>query len=106
MLWRMPDCDGLKTGYIRAAGFCVVATAKRGDTRLIGVVLGSNSKYGRFNFAAEMLDNGFVTMQKVTAGGMAADTLPVLAGVTTPGWRLEVRDGVARWHGLEQKGDG
>jgi D-alanyl-D-alanine carboxypeptidase (penicillin-binding protein 5/6) len=106
MLWRMPDCDGLKTGYIRAAGFCVVATAKRGNIRLIGVVLGSNSKYGRFNFAEEMLDNGFATMQKVTAGGMAADTLPVLAGVTTPGWRLEVRDGVARWHGLEEKGDG
>lgn len=65
MLWRMDDCDGLKTGYIRAAGFCVTATAQRDDVRLITVVMGHDNKYGRFSLAEELLDTGFAEVQRV-----------------------------------------
>lgn len=41
LLARMPQVDGLKTGYFHAAGFSVVATAKKGGVRLIVVILGS-----------------------------------------------------------------
>jgi D-alanyl-D-alanine carboxypeptidase (penicillin-binding protein 5/6) len=53
LLWRMPDCDGLKTGFINAAGFCISATAERHGRRLICVIMGSHSKYGRFELAEE-----------------------------------------------------
>lgn len=67
LLWRMEDCDGLKTGYIRAAKFCIAATAERGGLRLISVVLGHPSKYGRFNLAEELLESGFEQICKVKA---------------------------------------
>jgi len=41
LLARMPEVDGLKTGYFRMAGYSVAATAKKGELRLIVVVLGS-----------------------------------------------------------------
>ncbi len=67
----MPDCDGLKTGYIRAAGFCITATAKRNGIRLVSVVMGSPSKYGRFNLAERLMDEGFAALsrRKVVARG-------------------------------------
>lgn len=80
LLARMPDCDGLKTGFIRAAGFCITATAKRGDTRLICVVMGHPSKYGRFNDAEKLLEEGFNNFRKVrlVAKGDPVDS-PILA---------------------------
>lgn len=71
LIWRMPDCDGLKTGYIRAAGFCVTATAEREGVRLISVVMGSKSKYGRFNRAEELMDQAFAGLkrQRLVQGG-------------------------------------
>ena len=83
LLWRMPDCDGLKTGYIRAAGFCVAATAERNGVRLISVVMGSPSKYGRFNRAEEMMDQGFDEVQPfqvARANQPFGDPVPVLDG--------------------------
>lgn len=59
LLWRMEGCDGLKTGYTRVAKFCVAATAERNGVRLIAVVMGHPSKYGRFNLAQRMLEEGF-----------------------------------------------
>jgi len=59
LLFRMPDCDGLKTGFIRAAGFCITATAARGENRRIAVVMGHPNKYGRFNDAEALLEDGF-----------------------------------------------
>lgn len=40
LLWLDPDSDGLKTGYTPKAGYCLVASVKRGDERLIAVVMG------------------------------------------------------------------
>lgn len=74
LLWRMQDCDGMKTGYIRAAGFCITASAERDGVRLLCVVMGSPSKYGRFNLAEEIMEQGFQKMTRVQvakAGGPA-----------------------------------
>lgn len=52
-------CDGGKTGSTNEAGYCISATAKRGDMRLIAVVLGASSGAKRFDIASEMLNYGF-----------------------------------------------
>ena len=51
--------DGLKTGYTNEAGYCLTATAKRGDMRLIGVIMGEDSVQNRNSEMAKMLDYGF-----------------------------------------------
>jgi serine-type D-Ala-D-Ala carboxypeptidase (penicillin-binding protein 5/6) len=56
-------CDGLKTGFYDKAGFNVVATAKRGDLRLIAVVLGTPHKLTNFKEASEMLSQGFLNYE-------------------------------------------
>ena len=50
---------GLKTGTTDNAGYCFVATAKRGDMELVAVVLGAESDDGRFDIAKALLDYGF-----------------------------------------------
>ncbi len=51
--------EGMKTGYTRAAGFNLVATAKRGDRRVLAVVMGGKSSRWRNARVAELLDLGF-----------------------------------------------
>lgn len=51
--------DGIKTGYTRAAGFNLVASAERGDTRIIATVFGGLSTVSRNQRVAELLDLGF-----------------------------------------------
>ncbi len=51
--------DGIKTGYIRAAGFNLAASAVRGDRRLIGVVMGGRSPHARDMQMAQLLNRGF-----------------------------------------------
>ena len=75
LLWRMEGCDGLKTGYIRAARFCIAATAQRGGLRLISIVLGHPSKYGRFNLAEQLMDDGFQQICKVKAASKGETVL-------------------------------
>jgi D-alanyl-D-alanine carboxypeptidase len=59
LLSRYDGADGIKTGYIRASGFNLVASAKRGDQRVIGVVFGDRSPAARNARMAELLDRGF-----------------------------------------------
>lgn len=51
--------DGIKTGYVAASGFNLVASARRGDHRLIGVIFGGRSTSSRNSRMAELLDDGF-----------------------------------------------
>lgn len=51
--------DGLKTGYIRASGFNLVTSVKRGDYRVIGVVFGGRSPVARNRHMVRILDKGF-----------------------------------------------
>ncbi len=59
MLGRYPGADGMKTGFICASGFNLVATATRGNKRLIAVVLGAQSGPIRAVKAAQILERGF-----------------------------------------------
>jgi len=59
LLWRDDSVDGVKTGHTRGAGFCLVASAKRDDMRLIATVMGARDDGGRLNAAQRLLDYGF-----------------------------------------------
>jgi D-alanyl-D-alanine carboxypeptidase len=59
LLDRYPGADGMKTGFICASGFNIVASATRNGRRLIAIVLGAYSGRSRAQQAAEMLEAGF-----------------------------------------------
>ena len=59
LLGRYPGADGMKTGFICASGFNLVATATRDGRRLIAVVLGAPSSAARALKAAQLLERGF-----------------------------------------------
>jgi D-alanyl-D-alanine carboxypeptidase len=59
LIGRYPGADGFKTGFIRASGYNLVASATRDGRRLIAVVLGSSSGTMRAVRAAQLLDRGF-----------------------------------------------
>ena len=59
LLWRDPSVDGLKTGHTEEAGFCLVASAMRDGTRMIGVVMNTSSFDAREQEVQKMLNFGF-----------------------------------------------
>jgi D-alanyl-D-alanine carboxypeptidase len=59
LIGRYPGADGMKTGFICASGFNLVATATRDGRRLIAIVLGAPSSSGRALHAAALLERGF-----------------------------------------------
>ncbi|HZC47212.1 MAG TPA: D-alanyl-D-alanine carboxypeptidase family protein [Candidatus Acidoferrum sp.] len=59
LIGHFEGCDGLKTGFTYQAGFNVTTTAKRGDMRLIAVILGAPSNPQRFAQAAKLMEWGF-----------------------------------------------
>jgi D-alanyl-D-alanine carboxypeptidase (penicillin-binding protein 5/6) len=65
LVGHLDGCDGLKTGFTMQAGFNLTATVKRGDMRLISVVLGAPSNPERFIQSARLLDWGFDNFTKV-----------------------------------------
>ena len=59
LLYRDPTVDGLKTGHTDEAGFCLVASSKRENTRLIAVVMGTKSDEARATETQKLLAYGF-----------------------------------------------
>jgi D-alanyl-D-alanine carboxypeptidase (penicillin-binding protein 5/6) len=59
LLWRDKSVDGLKTGHTEEAGYCLVASAKREDMRLISVVMGTSSEEARVKETQKLLNYGF-----------------------------------------------
>lgn len=59
LLWIEPYADGLKTGYSRSAGYCLAGSAKRGNRRLISIVLGAQSESLRATESQALLNYGF-----------------------------------------------
>lgn len=59
-------CDGLKTGYTKEAGYCIVSTAKRNGLRLIAVVLKESDPKTRNSEVSQLLDYGFSLYESVT----------------------------------------
>ena len=71
LLETMANCDGLKTGFINSAGFCLTATAVKDGIRLISVVMGTTSNSNRFIESQKALDAAFgqVTKKQVLSKG-------------------------------------
>lgn len=86
LLWLDPTVDGLKTGHTEAAGYCLTATAKRGEgdkaRRLISVVLGTNSDVARTQESQKLLNYGFqfFDSQKLYKKGEAIATPEIFKG--------------------------
>ena len=59
LLWLDSSVDGIKTGHTESAGFCLVASAKRDNMRLIAVIAGANNDNARFTASRSLLNYGF-----------------------------------------------
>ncbi|MDR2219023.1 MAG: D-alanyl-D-alanine carboxypeptidase [Methylobacillus sp.] len=59
LLWADPFVDGMKTGHTAAAGFCLISSAKRGDMRLIAILLGAPNDNARITGSQQLLNYGF-----------------------------------------------
>ncbi|MDR2726977.1 MAG: D-alanyl-D-alanine carboxypeptidase [Deltaproteobacteria bacterium] len=73
LLNSCPGADGLKTGWIRASGYNLVSTVKRGKTRLVGVVLGSATSRVRADEMRELVEAGFTAVR--SGGKMKVDEI-------------------------------
>src|SRR4029078_6972674 len=82
LLWTDPFVDGMKTGHTDAAGWCLVASALRGDRRVLVVVLGANSDAARASEAQKLLNWGFQAFDTVQLyqSGKQVTTLRVWKG--------------------------
>lgn len=59
-------CDGIKTGSTDEAGYCLAATARRGDSRFIAIILGASTSAERNGQISKLLDYAFATYKSVT----------------------------------------
>jgi D-alanyl-D-alanine carboxypeptidase (penicillin-binding protein 5/6) len=84
LLWTDPFVDGMKTGFTEAAGYCLIASAKRGPRRLLSVVLGAGSNAARASESQKLLNYGFQFYDTVQLyqNGQAISTLRVWKGAT------------------------
>ena len=75
-------CDGGKTGSTNEAGCCLSATAKRGDMRLISVVVGAENSKTRFNECSKLFNYGFANFknEKLVCVDTAIESVSVLKG--------------------------
>jgi D-alanyl-D-alanine carboxypeptidase (penicillin-binding protein 5/6) len=65
LLWLDPHVDGVKTGHTQSAGYCLVSSAKRGERRLLAVVLGARSENARAMESQRLLNYGFQSFETV-----------------------------------------
>ena len=78
MLDTYRGADGIKTGYVRASGFNLVASAERSNRRLVGVVFGGKSPRSRDAHLRELMDQAFATpRRRVVKRPPTPDTKPV-----------------------------
>lgn len=82
LLWRDDSVDGIKTGHHSGAGYCLMASALRGDQRLISVVMGSTSESQRATDSLALLNWGFRFFEThaVYDAGKAVSTQKVWKG--------------------------
>ncbi len=103
LLGRYPGTDGLKTGYIRASGYNVAASVKRGGRRLVGVVLGGKSPGWRNRHMMRLFDRSFLRLEdqrqpraRILPAAATAPPFkqrPVRQAATAPprqGWSIQV----------------
>jgi D-alanyl-D-alanine carboxypeptidase (penicillin-binding protein 5/6) len=82
LLWLDPTVDGVKTGFTEAAGYCLIASSKRGERRLLSVLLGSTSESTRAQESLKLLNWGFQSFDavKLYGAGQAVKDLEVWKG--------------------------
>jgi len=82
LLARDASVDGMKTGHTASAGYCLVSSAKRGDMRLIAVVMGSESESARTAQSQTILNYGFRFFEthQLYAAGTALSTPTIWKG--------------------------
>lgn len=91
LIGKFEGIHGLKTGFTNEAGYCLVATAKRGNLTLISVLLGAQSNKDRFKYTAQLLGDSFArfTNVNISCKGKTFDVpipesdVPSDQGVTT-----------------------
>jgi D-alanyl-D-alanine carboxypeptidase (penicillin-binding protein 5/6) len=82
LLFIDPSVDGVKTGHTESAGYCLIASAKRDQRRLLSVVLGTNSDRARAMESQNLLNYGFQFFETVRLypGNQAVSTLRIYKG--------------------------
>ena len=84
LLWLDPTVDGVKTGHTEAAGYCLIASSKRGPRRLLSVLMGATSESGRAQESQRLLNWGyqFFDSLKLFGAGEVVRTLEVWKGAS------------------------
>jgi len=82
LLGEYPGLDGIKTGFINASGFNLVASAKQNNRRLVGVVFGGRSWRSRNDHMVKLLDEGFVELKK-RKNPIQEASIPAMQGTTS-----------------------
>jgi D-alanyl-D-alanine carboxypeptidase (penicillin-binding protein 5/6) len=82
LLWSDPTVDGVKTGYTENAGYCLVSSARRGERRVVSVVLGAASEAARAAESQKLLNHAFQAYDGVRlyAGNQPLTTIRVWKG--------------------------
>ena len=82
LLWLDSSVDGVKTGHTEAAGYCLIASSRRGERRLLSVLLGSSSEAARAQESLKLLNWGYQAFDsvKLYAKGKVVKTIPVWKG--------------------------
>lgn len=110
LLWLDNTVDGMKTGFTEAAGYCLVASSKRGPRRLLSVLLGSTSETTRAQESQKLLNWGFQFFDAVRlyAGGAAVKEIEVWKGAKSTlkaGFRGDLVVAVPKGQGDKLKAD-
>jgi D-alanyl-D-alanine carboxypeptidase (penicillin-binding protein 5/6) len=93
LLWIDPTVDGIKTGFTEAAGYCLLASARRGERRLVAVVLGARTDALRTSETQKLLNFGF---QAYDTRRLYAEGEPVARHPIYKGTKSEVSLGFDR----------
>lgn len=80
LVGRYEGLDGLRTGYIEASGWLLLATAQRGETRLISVVMAARDQAERQSQTVSLLDYGFQRFVPVTLASGEVGELKIRSG--------------------------
>ncbi len=84
LLWLDPTVDGVKTGFTEAAGYCLVASSRRGERRLVSVVMGAQSDALRMSENHKLLNFGFLAYdtQRLYRKGEVVATPEIFKGTS------------------------
>ena len=82
LLWLDPSVDGLKTGHTETAGYCLVASALRGNFRLIAVVLGAKTESERYKSTLALLNYGYQKFEskRIYEAKQKINEIPLIRG--------------------------